>query len=751
MSGGYDGSIRVKYDIDTKDADSRIMKQISEIRRTEAEISRLKSRMKELEGTRLPISEYQQMQKELQKAESEADSLYGKLRVMEKSGDTTSQGYRRLVNQIAYANQHINSLREGMQALESSGRAFIPGNMSNEYQKAAQKVAELNDRLKVSKQRVKELANKQKEVKGGFSKMSDASRKFASIFTRDTRKSANTLKSLTSRMKNMLLSLLVFGQITKAFNAMVTAMKAGFENLAQYSGDYNTAMSQFKSQTEQLKNSLAAAFEPLANMVLPYLTQFIAKLNTACESVSRFLAYLGGKDTYTRAKKQLVDYSKTLNNTQKSAKGALAAFDNLNVLSKNENTSDSSGGALSGADAFEEVKIGKMSDFAEQLKNALKSGDWQGTAELLAQKVNEVFDDPAVFENAAKNMSDKIKTALSTVRTFIEEVDWGAIGKDIGIFLKNVDWNGIFLELALLIWAAICGMWDFVCGLLDGLGITDKLNELFQWEDVVADFKQIFGGIVDFIAGIFTGDFDRALGGLKDIITGWLDLGRIGVENFLNFIKTAPGEALAFVQNMLSKGSEIIGNIVSVSMDFIKLGIKSALGFISSTWSNIWNKLPEPVRKALSTICDSSKKYINLLLDGIEWLINKIISGINSLTQALSSKINFEVPEILGGGSVGFSIPQISEVSIPHLADGAVIRGGNPFLAFLGDQPAGQTNIEAPLSTMVQAFKQALKEGGYGENASYTFTAQLNGKEMFREVVRQNELYRKSNGGYGAF
>lgn len=750
MSGGYDGSIRVKYDIDTRDADSRILRQINEIRKTEAEIDRLKKRMRELERTNLPTSEYQQMQRELQKAEREADSLYGKLRVMEKSGDTTSQGYRKLVYQLTDAYRQLRLMTERMQELKNSGGAFIPGNMSEEYSKAEQKVKELNDRLKVSKQRVRELASKQKEVKSGFSKMSDASKKFASMFTRDTRKSANTLKSLTSRMKNMPFLLLVFSQITKAFNTMVTAMKAGFENLAQYSGDYNTAMSEFKSQTEQMKNSLAAAFEPLANMILPYLTQFIAKLNTACESISRFLAYLGGKDTYTRAKKQLVNYAKTLNDTQKSAKGALAAFDSLNVLNKNEGTSDSSGGVLSGADAFEEAEVGKMSDFAYQLKSALKSGNWQDIAKLFAQKVNEIFDNPKAFENAAKNMSAKIKTVLSAIRTFIKEVDWDVIGEDIGIFLKNVDWTGIFMELALLIWAAICGMWDFTCGLLDGLGVTDKLNELFQWEDVIADFKQIFGGMADFIAGTFTGDFDRALSGLKDMAVGWLDLGRIGVENFLKFIKTAPGEALEFVQNMLSTESEIIGNIVSVSMDFIKLGIKSALGLISSTWSNTWNKLPQPVRDALSTVYESSKKYINLLLDGIEWLINKIISGINFLTEALSSKINFEVPEILGGGSVGFSIPQISEVDIPHLADGAVIRGGNPFLAYLGDQPAGQTNIETPLSTMVQAFKQALNEGGYG-NASYTFIAQLNGKAIFKETVRQNELYRKSNGGYGAF
>jgi hypothetical protein len=46
-------------------------------------------------------------------------------------------------------------------------------------------------------------------------------------------------------------------------------------------------------------------------------------------------------------------------------------------------------------------------------------------------------------------------------------------------------------------------------------------------------------------------------------------------------------------------------------------------------------------------------------------------------------------------------------LNIPGLATGAVIPGGKPFLALLGDQPKGKTNIEAPLDTLVEAFKQA--------------------------------------------
>lgn len=61
------------------------------------------------------------------------------------------------------------------------------------------------------------------------------------------------------------------------------------------------------------------------------------------------------------------------------------------------------------------------------------------------------------------------------------------------------------------------------------------------------------------------------------------------------------------------------------------------------------------------------------------------------------------------------SVPQI-----PKLAKGAVIPGGSPFMAVLGDQPRGMTNIEAPLDTIWQAVQMELDNvngyGGYGED-----------------------------------
>ena len=64
---------------------------------------------------------------------------------------------------------------------------------------------------------------------------------------------------MATRLKGILLSLLIFNWITKGFNNMVNGMKKGFKNLVLYSEEYNKSISALKSANTQLQNSWAAA------------------------------------------------------------------------------------------------------------------------------------------------------------------------------------------------------------------------------------------------------------------------------------------------------------------------------------------------------------------------------------------------------------------------------------------------------------------------------------------------------------
>lgn len=118
----------------------------------------------------------------------------------------------------------------------------------------------------------------------------------------------------------------------------------------------------------------------------------------------------------------------------------------------------------------------------------------------------------------------------------------------------------------------------------------------------------------------------------------------------------------------------------------------------------------------------------------------------NKFAGWLNEKLTWTIPPISFAGKTVHEGGTINLGKIPMLANGAVIRGGDPFMAVLGDQPRGQTNIETPLPTMVQAFKQALAESGGMGGGEYTFIAQLNGKTIFEEVVSRNDMFKKAAG-----
>lgn len=109
---------------------------------------------------------------------------------------------------------------------------------------------------------------------------------------------------------------------------------------------------------------------------------------------------------------------------------------------------------------------------------------------------------------------------------------------------------------------------------------------------------------------------------------------------------------------------------------FANLGNK-----IGKWWGDIWNKLPD----AFKGILDFANNGFNLNFFG-------------------------------GGGG-----------NIPQLANGAVLRGGDPFLAYLNDQPRGQTNVEAPLSTIIDAIREAFPEQATNPVINITADGDLDG------------------------
>ena len=118
----------------------------------------------------------------------------------------------------------------------------------------------------------------------------------------------------------------------------------------------------------------------------------------------------------------------------------------------------------------------------------------------------------------------------------------------------------------------------------------------------------------------------------------------------------------------------------------------------------------------------------NYIIGSFQRGINNVIDGLNRLVSAANS-----LSDLTGKHYGSVSRVNIAKLPIPKLATGAVIPPNREFMAVLGDQKSG-TNIETPLATMVQAFKQALAESGYGGNneAVLVLDKDVLGKVVYR-------------------
>ena len=118
--------------------------------------------------------------------------------------------------------------------------------------------------------------------------------------------------------------------------------------------------------------------------------------------------------------------------------------------------------------------------------------------------------------------------------------------------------------------------------------------------------------------------------------------------------------------------------------------------------------------------------------------LNKIIKMINDQLKSLNYT-RTGVSNNIGGAVAAIQLLNY----IPAFATGAVIPPNAPFLGIMGDQRHG-TNIETPEDLLRKIVRE---ESGRG---SYEFTAQINRRTLFDEIIDEGKL-RKSATGYNPF
>lgn len=194
--------------------------------------------------------------------------------------------------------------------------------------------------------------------------------------------------------------------------------------------------------------------------------------------------------------------------------------------------------------------------------------------------------------------------------------------------------------------------------------------------DVVTGLFEAFEGLVDFITGVFTGDWEKAWDGIEEIFSGvWSSIGETAegsAENLktvfggmMDKIGTSANTWWESMKILFNNGLDTISSKVSSTWDSIKNFFKGGMDSIKSTASNIW---------------DSVKSVFHNSIEYIKGLFNFKLE---------MPKIHFHLPKInfeWWDTGIGFSIPTNFTVDWNYYAKGGYFTG--PTAGIIGEAGA---------------------------------------------------------------
>jgi hypothetical protein len=455
--------------------------------------------------------------------------------------------------------------------------------------------------------------------------------------------------------------------IAAAFVLLVLAVVAfGFKIITEMAKAVNRT-SAFGQQIEQInklfadvKGAIYGAFSPLIIAAIPYIIMAVNWLVKLLNTVQMIIAALLGQKTVMQyvagsAASAATATGKLADNTSKAgkaAKGALAAFDQLNVLQ--QDTADTSGAGSSGGGAmqFTEVPItASVLDTVNKIKQWFADAwTWIQTAwsnvsvwfkqwvwgplmigfaavwtwivsiwnvvapwfqtnviDPLAEKLNWLVG--VMVENGQKMYSGFIQPLVSWFMTYL----WPIIAGAMSLIITNIR-----------------SSFDFVISVFG--------NAFVMIAGIVGAIITQLGGIIQFITGVFTGNWKLAWEGIKTIFKSIF-------ESIGAIVKGVVNTVIDFI-NMMIRAVAAGLNAVIGALNTIRVTIPQWVPVIGGqNWGiNLPNvPVPQIPRLATGAVIPPNSQFAAILGDQR--------SGVN--IEAPADLIRQIVREELGGSQGG--------------------------------------------------------------------------------------------------
>lgn len=423
----------------------------------------------------------------------------------------------------------------------------------------------------------------------------------------------------------------------------------------------------------------------------------------------------------------------------------------------------------------------------------------------LSDAISRLYDEHVkpLFDSIANGLSSIFGTLITGYNTYVLPVLQGLAEQFKGLLegplgdaiLKIEAFLGKLIDSLKLLWESvlvplinwiIANLLPVVAKIIDVVGTT-AIKVLESLIKIIGDVTDTLSGIIDFLVGVFTGDWELAWQGIKEIADGAWSFIKDVVSGAWEIIKTVTKGALSIIKSIISTAWNAIKALTSTIWNAIKKtlsglwnSLKSTASTVfnaiktkvvgvwdsvknktSKTWENVatfvsnkveaiknaitnkFNAARDAVRSAFEGIVDFIKAPINQAIS----IVNNAVGMINNAIGGIESAFSFgpwTVPTPFGSKTIGFhaTFPRIG--TIPYLASGAVIPPRSEFLAVLGDQKKGN-NLEAPESLLRQIVREESGKG-QGDGNTYNVTVNASGRKLLDIIISEAEMRRNRNG-----
>ena len=372
-------------------------------------------------------------------------------------------------------------------------------------------------------------------------------------------------------------------------------------------------------------------------------------------------------------------------------------------------------------EALGRLMIAKWKILFETLHGFIQTFDFSVLGDAFARATTAAINN-IDWPQAAADLVSGAAGLIEALAHWIDGLDWQQIGSTIAECITNIDYAELAQAILDLLSAAVTGLADGLSALAGHL-VGDFIQGVKQWFDDVQTQAAV-AGYGDDVAQYLRDGFINGLEALWNGIGQWI------YDHIFTPFKNGICEAFGIhspsteakswgsyisqglLDGLASKWENITGWLRDLKQNFvdawdnIRAKTTETFNFLGQTISDIWNGISSTIKNA-----------VNGIIGFINRMISAVVTGINAVINALNG-LSFDLPDIFGGGHVGFNISTLTAPQIPYLAQGAVIPANREFLAVLGDQSHG-TNVEAPLDTIKQAVAEVMEDLQAGQMAGF--------------------------------